>query len=129
MEILQYLNVYSGKNKQRPIKDNLKNVIYEIPCSCNDTCIGKNGIKLATRIKEHKDSTRLMKTQNSAIAEHATSTGHRINWEKTRIIDTDKFWKTRNIKESFHISNINPSLNRNSRLESLFASRLNTLRP
>ena len=62
------------------------NVVYEVPCSCGKVYIGETKRRLETRLKEHKEACVKGQTTKSAIAEHAWSEGHPINWDGTRIL-------------------------------------------
>ena len=60
------------------------NVVYEIPCTCGKVYIGETKRRLGTRLKEHKDAFVRCQTDKSAIAEHAWSENHPINWSGTK---------------------------------------------
>ena len=48
--------------------------------------IGETKRRLGTRLKEHKDTYVRNQTEKSAIAEHAWSNDHPINWSGTKIL-------------------------------------------
>ena len=50
-------------------------VVYEIPCECGKVYIGETGRAMQDRIKEHNRDIRLVRTQTSAVSEHANETG------------------------------------------------------
>ena len=62
------------------------NVVYEVPCTCGKVYIGETKRRLGTRIKEHKDTCVKSLTDKSAIAEHAWTNDHPINWAETKIL-------------------------------------------
>ena len=62
------------------------NVVYEVPCTCGKVYIGETKRRLETRLKEHKDACVRGETAKSAIAEHAWSEDHPIDWSNTRIL-------------------------------------------
>ena len=62
------------------------NVVYEIPCTCGKVYIGETKGQLGTRLKEHKDACVRNQTEKSAIAEHAWTNDHPINWSGTKIL-------------------------------------------
>ena len=62
------------------------NVVYEVPCTCGKVYIGETKRRLGTRLKEHKDACAKCLTDKSAIAEHAWTSNHPINWAGTRVL-------------------------------------------
>ena len=46
-------------------------LVYQVPCDCGLVYIGETKRRLETRLKEHKDATRLSYTNKSALVEHA----------------------------------------------------------
>ena len=56
------------------------NVVYEVPCTCSKVYIGKTKQRLGTRLKEHKDACIKCLMDKSAIAKHAWTNDHPINW-------------------------------------------------
>ena len=83
-------------------------IIYHINCTkCQDTYIGESGRQLAIRMKEHVTKS------NSAIYEHCRKNkGHSINPDKVEILCREDHKELRKIKESIHIRQYDPSLNR-----------------
>ena len=57
------------KVKGRPKMDELKGVVYSIPCECRATYIGETGWNLNTRVQEHKRGVCKGDT-NNGIAVH-----------------------------------------------------------
>ena len=66
--------------------DKQSNVVYEVPCTCGKVYIGETKRRLGTRLKEHKDACVKCHTDKSAIAEHAWTNDHPINWAETKIL-------------------------------------------
>ena len=66
--------------------DKQSNVFYEVPCTCSKVYIGETKRRLGTRLKEHKDACVKCHTDKSAIAKHAWTNDHPINWAETRIL-------------------------------------------
>ena len=62
------------------------NVVYEVPCTCGKVYIGETKRRLETRLKEHKDACIKCLADKSAIAEHAWTNDHPINWTETRVL-------------------------------------------
>ena len=99
-------------------------VIYNIKCrDCNQEYIGETGRTLGTRIDEHR------KTASSAVNEHMSTTGHRIEWNKVKVIDSEPNEHRRKTKEAIHIRQRRPAMNRDTGADlpavfsSLFLSR------
>ena len=63
-------------------------VVYRIPCNnCPQAFIGQTSRTLTQRLKEHQRAVRNGDLATSALAEHAHSTGHPIDWTKPHVID------------------------------------------
>ena len=80
-------------------------MVYSIPCGeCNVEYIGETSRALETRKKEHQAAVRLAKTKNSALAEHAHTTGHAIKFQDTTILGKEHRWHQRKWEEACHIA-------------------------
>ena len=96
-----------------PFKDNIKKnedkslVVYKLNCkNCDASYIGKCKRILSYRIYEHKND------KESSCYQHATKTGHVIDYDNIEVIDkADSDMKLR-IKELLHILKRKPSLNK-----------------
>jgi len=87
-------------------------VIYHIKCQdCAADYIGETARALGTRVKEH--TTR----SSSAIFEHCDRTGHKINTNNIKVIDSEAHNTTRKIKEAIHIKQKRPRLNRDGGMD------------
>ena len=82
--------------------DRTKGVIYNIPCTCGREYIGETGRNLRVRIGEHKYAIQRGNMSN-AIAVHVHETEHPIDWDSARVIEREKHFACRKIKESLHI--------------------------
>ena len=78
-------NLLTKAKDHLPI-DKQSNVVYEVPCTCGKVYIGKTKRRLGTRIKVQKDTCVKSLTDKSAIAEHAWTNDHSINWAETKIL-------------------------------------------
>ena len=92
--------------KDRLTDDRRSMVVYRVPCSCGKVYVGETKRALSVRIKEHQDAVRLGHTDKSALAEHAWTACHRIDWEATQIVDTATRLSELLVKEAFHIRTI-----------------------
>src|SRR5690606_15797844 len=62
-------------------------VIYSIPCGdCESLYIGETSQRFADRLKQHKAAVRLIQPEKSAVAAHAISSNHAINWDDAVIV-------------------------------------------
>lgn len=85
--------------------DRKKGVVYKVPCGdCDAVYVGETLRTLPTRLKEHQRHTRKCELERSAIAEHACTLAHVIDWEKASVMDQEQDWTCRKIKEALHIS-------------------------
>ena len=98
-------------------KDKLKteeksNIVYKINCNdCEAVYISQSGRKLQCRKNEHiKDVEKL--NEKSALANHVRYTGHKINFEKVKILDTEVSKRKRLFSEMINIYYHNNTLNR-----------------
>ncbi|KAK3735298.1 hypothetical protein QZH41_000232 [Actinostola sp. cb2023] len=75
-----------SRPKDPVISEKQTGVVYTIPCGeCDTSYIGETGRALGTRIKEHQASVRLNHPEKSALAEHAHTSGHAIDWNNIKI--------------------------------------------
>ena len=78
-------------------------VVYQIPCKdCDAKYIGETGRSLETRLKEHKASVRLGKTDASALSDHANKQGHDVEWDETVILTKQSHWLRRKWTEAWY---------------------------
>ena len=69
----------------------IKGVVYRIPCKdCDETYIGETGRTLKTRLQEHKRDVRLGHTTTNAVAYHAHSQLHQIDWDNAEVVDREQ---------------------------------------
>ena len=89
------------------------NVVYSVPCQdCEAPNVGQTGRQLATRMDEHWRAVANCDTVASAIAEHAWSSDHRIDWDAAEVLETEVNLHRRLVLESWHIHKQNCPLNR-----------------
>lgn len=94
-------------------KDEKCGVVYSLKCeTCDSEYVGETIRPLSTRMKEHRDSVAKRNTK-SALGEHIINNpGHNINFEDTKVIDSENKTLHRKVVEAIHIRDRNPSLNR-----------------
>lgn len=81
-----------------------RDCIYNIPCECGRVYIGETSRPLSTRIKEHKYNFKQCLIDKSRIVQHSFESGHKIKWENTSILQTERSLTQRKYKEAAHMS-------------------------
>ena len=72
--------------KDRILESEATGVVYQVPCaSCPATYVGQTGRRLDQRLQEHRRAVE--SAVSSALAEHAWSCHHPVDWDNTRILD------------------------------------------
>ena len=99
---------------------NTSNVFYQIPCKdCPSTYCGQTSRPLHKRISEHEryaKATYSLSTdlqQSSALAHHAHSSGHIIDFSSTLILAKLQHPQQLDLVEHATITHLSPKLNRN----------------
>jgi hypothetical protein len=103
----------------RPIKDDLGLKVpgvYEIPCECGKIYVGQTGRSIEARCKEHTRHIRLKQSDKSAVAEHNTNTGHRIDFSSTSVLGKTASYVDCLIKEAVEIRLNTKNFNRDGSL-------------
>jgi GIY-YIG catalytic domain len=86
-----------------------KGVIYRIDCEdCNASYIGETGQMLKERLNQHMDDVKNRKDTNGVFQHLRTHKRHKVLWDKTSIIDAERNWDNRNIKEALFINAMDP---------------------
>ena len=87
-------------------------VVYQINCQDCDACyIGHTSKNLRDRVKQHRTAIDKGKSEDSAVAEHAWTAHHTIDWNNVQVLDQDSDDKHRQIKECFLIRSRSPHAN------------------
>ena len=77
------------------------NVVYQIPCSdCNAVYIGETKRKFDCRVQEHKKAVQNGDISKNEIADHSWTKNHNFNWDGKKILDREKKWTARKVKET-----------------------------
>ena len=88
-------------------------VVYNIPChDCPLTYVGQTKNSLRTRLGQHRTALSHMQPEKSALAEHALTEHHSIDWGKATVLSQETNWRKRLFLESFHSQRKAPVLNR-----------------
>jgi hypothetical protein len=98
------------KLKQRTEREEIKNVVYSVPCGdCGVRYIGETGQQFSERRSQHQRDVKNRKKTNGFYCHIRENKGHKINWDKALYLDYEKNWKRRKIKEAIYINAINPT--------------------
>ena len=102
----------------------MSKVVYKASCwDCDEFYIGKTKRPLHDRKTEHfKALTKGRHT--SAIADHMSSTGHKIKWDHLEILTTGRSDIHFKIKETLLIKDLKPALNENVVVRNFFLTSL-----
>ena len=119
--------LFKLKDKADPMK--MSDAIYQIECKdCEQMYIGETGRPLQIRIAEHrkeaeevtrnKKFTRsqrissLSEDYKSAVAEHAATKNHSLDWDNIKSLGQEPNWRLRGIKEAMEIRSNPCNMNR-----------------
>ena len=88
-------------------------VIYEVNCRCCDALyVGEMKRRLQSRMNEHKKAVQKGEVNTSALAEHAWSADHHIDWDSMSVLDTSGWYYSRLTLEAIYTRRQKYSLNR-----------------
>ena len=88
-------------------------VVYKIPCAvCPAAYIGQTGRRLCQRLDEHKRAVKGADFNSSALAEHAWTEGHPVDWQNVSILSCCPDSHHRLVKEAILIRTSTSILNR-----------------
>lgn len=94
-----------------------RGAVYKVKCvDCGAKYVGETKRTTRTRIEEHKRALRLDQPEKSAMAEHALTTGHDVDWAGVEVVDREDHWLKRRWKEAIAIKTHGASLNRDQGL-------------
>ena len=80
------------------------NVKYKIGyCDCDASNVGETSRALKTHLSEHKKTVEKADFSSSALAEHAWSHKHQIDWTNTHILNTEPCYHSRLTREAIHL--------------------------
>ena len=103
----KFRTLRSVVTKVKPSIDKLhtKNCVYNIVCTCGMSYTGETKRPLTVRIEEHKKAVAKGETHKSKLAEHIWNANgeHVPLWNDVKIVDRERCWKERKLKETAHI--------------------------
>ena len=112
------LHKYIKTGKDKAKKEELSNVVYKIDCkNCNYSYVGQTKRKLKTRLKEHINDIKKPIDSLSVISNHRIDNEHVMDWDNTRILDSERAYYKRLISEMIHIKTQRKVLNKQSDTE------------
>ncbi len=80
---------------------------YCIPSECGLVYIGETGRNLSNRLKEHKTNCEKAELDKSAVAKHAWTYDHCIEWDEANILAIDSHRFSHKMRESIEIEKHN----------------------
>ena len=88
-------------------------VVYAINCrDCEAAYIGETGRTTNVRAAEHLAHAQHGRVDLSAAADYAIVEGQRLDWISAKVIDREKRWRSRKVKEALWIRNTESTLHR-----------------
>ena len=91
-----------SKPKDPIPKEDRNNVIYQLDCKyCEAVYVGETKRTLSIRTNGHISAVKSA-SQRSHTAEHCWKYNHDFDWNNKRVLDFEKNWKTRIIKEAIY---------------------------
>ena len=89
--------------KDRVPKENMCNVVYEVPLFDGNMYIGETSRPLATRLKEHADSVRKLEVDKNAIAQHVAIANAKPLWHGAKILAREENCIERRVKDALYL--------------------------
>lgn len=123
IKIAQY-NLITNRCNFTNLKDKIQQgcqsgLVYLIPCNnCDSVYIGQTAQHLDKRITLHKSDARI-RPQRCALANHANSKHHDINYQEVKILEFERNPFTRSFLEMCHISTTSNTMNSKTDLNNL----------
>jgi hypothetical protein len=92
--------------RTRPMSDPqlTAHCIYNIPCKCGRSYVGKTGRPLSVRIGEHKFSLKNVRLDKLKLAQRAFEEDHQLSWNEAKILQIEVNSRQRKYKESAHMA-------------------------
>lgn len=95
-------NLLNAKNKPR-LPTNSYPGIYKLECSCGKCYIGETGLKISSRISQHKISSNQGNGKNSAVAEHLKTCRGNFQWNSRNTLKIEVTEYNRKVREALEI--------------------------
>lgn len=99
------------KLKQKIDTQDKTDAVYQLTCECNQLYIGQTSQTTKQRMTQHKSDAKL-RPGRCALATHVNNTGHAVDYEHLKILETEKNLSKRTFLEMCHINdNIDRCMN------------------
>ena len=92
----------TSKNKSR-LPPNSHPGVYMIECKCGKKYVGETGLKISTRVGQHKKNVEDEKWDISGITNHARDCNEGLNWDEARLLKTEENKFDRKVREALEI--------------------------
>lgn len=113
---LNHIKKYFTPLKNKISTQKTTHTVYEIPCNnCQNIYIGQSQQYLKKRIDSHKYT----KNASTALSKHSQKTGHKFNFQNTKILTIEPNYNKRIIKEMIMIQKKGNTVNDRSEIEGL----------
>ena len=101
-----------SKPKDHIPKEDRNNAVYQLNCKdCEAIYVGETKRTLNIRAEEHITAIKSA-SKKSHTAEHCWTYNHDFDWKHKKVLDFEKNWKTRTIKESIYSEENEHHINR-----------------
>ena len=81
------------------LKGDRNNAVYQLNCKdCEAVCVGETKRTLNIRAEERITVIKSA-SKKSHTAEHCWKSNHDFDWEHKKVLDFEKNWKTRTVRE------------------------------
>ena len=114
--------------KDKQPKDKQSNIVYAIQCKdsdCQDLYIGETKQTLSKRMYQHRRAS--TGCGDSAVYTHLDASNHSFDNKDVVILDRERRWFERGVKEAIHVQKEQPSLNRGGGLRHNLAGAYNSI--
>ena len=82
-----------------------KDNIYRKHCTeCTATYIGESGLTMKQRDTLHRSDIKTGKTRCALYTHMKNNKGHNVDWEKKEVLDRERDFEKRKIKEALYIN-------------------------
>ena len=94
--------ILTSKNKSR-LPPNSHPGVYMIDCKCGKRYVGETGLKISTRVSQHKKNVDDEKWEISGITSHAKDCKEGLNWEEAKLLKIEENKFDTKVREALEI--------------------------
>ena len=95
-------SLLTSKNKSR-LPPNSQPGVYMIDCKCGKKYVGETGLKVSTRVKQHKKNVEDEKWDLSGITNHAKICKEGMKWDDVSLLKMEENKFDRKVREALEI--------------------------